>query len=147
MNPPKYRCSYMSRPECMYIVLLYLQLESVDERLLACQQWLLEKQTVINSHPGNFEQLVCLHETVCRWCTPAHFIKRRPKHSVSSLDARLMSPCYWYRWSHVWQKHLKIKAQKENRNVNIFLNVKFEVKSLSSEALIINSLCALTTNK
>lgn len=39
----------------MFSCICYLKLY---EELLACQQKLLEKQIFINSHPGNFEQLV-----------------------------------------------------------------------------------------
>lgn len=38
--------------------LLYLWLETCYEELSACQQKLSEKQIVIISYPGNFEQLV-----------------------------------------------------------------------------------------
>lgn len=41
---------------CLF--LLYSLLETLYEELLACQQKLLEKQIVIISYPGNFEQLV-----------------------------------------------------------------------------------------
>lgn len=41
---------------CLF--LSYLLLENLYEELLACQQKLLEKQIVIISYPGNFEQLV-----------------------------------------------------------------------------------------
>lgn len=42
---------------CIFF-LVYLLLETLCEELLACQQKLLEKQTVIIYYPGNFEQLV-----------------------------------------------------------------------------------------
>lgn len=41
---------------CLF--LSYLLLVTLYEELLACQQKLLEKQIVIISYPGNFEQLV-----------------------------------------------------------------------------------------
>lgn len=46
------------RPHLCFFPPLVLGLKTADEKLLACQQKLLEKQIVINSHPGDFEQLV-----------------------------------------------------------------------------------------